>query len=132
MALFDRRLLAIAVSATALTFVSSGLRLGAQETSTSKSQSKSKTAVAKKDGTRRVPAYFGQLGLSETQRESIYKVQAKHRPTIEDLEKRLEDAHASVLKDCEKVLTPAQKTSLERLRKDAAEKRKAATKDMEK
>jgi hypothetical protein len=131
MFLFDRRLVAIAVSASALTVLSSGFRLGAQETSTSRLQ-KAKTAATKKDPTHRVPSYFGQLGLSDTQRESIYKVQAKHQPKIDDLEKQLEDARASLIRDCEKVLTTPQKTALEKLRRDAAQKRKAAAKEMEK
>ncbi len=133
MLLFDRRLIAVAVSAATITLLSSGLHLGAQETSSSRSQA-AKPSASKKgsDPTRRVPRYFGDLGLSEQQRESIYRVQAKHQPKIDDLEKQLENARALLIKDCEKVLTPAQKTALERRRRDAAEKRKATAKDMEK
>jgi len=128
---FDRRFVAIAVSAAALTFISTSFPLGAQ-TSTSKSQATKPSASQKADSTRRVPRYFGDLGLSDAQRESIYKVQAKHQPKIDDLEQQLEDARAALIKDCEKVLTPAQKTALERRRREAAAKRKAATKEMEK
>ena len=102
---FDRRFIAIGVSALAMTLFSSAFPLGAQ-TSTSKSQATKPSASKKADATHRVPRYFGDLGLSDAQRESIYKVQARHQPKIDDLEKQLEEARAALMKDCEKVLTP--------------------------
>jgi hypothetical protein len=131
MNLFDRRLIAIGVSAAAMTLLSTGLYVRAQESGTSRTQAKS-SAAKKADSSRRVPRYFGDLGLSDTQRERIYRIQARHQPKIDDLEKQLEDARAALIKDCEKELTASQKTALERRRKEASDKRKAAAKEMEK
>ena len=72
-----RRLVAVAVSAGAMTLLFSGLPLGAQEPKVPPSETKTKPAPAKRsfDSARRVPVYFGQLGLTDEQRESIYKIQ---------------------------------------------------------
>jgi Spy/CpxP family protein refolding chaperone len=124
---FVRRSLAVAVSAAALTMiVSSNLPLGAQEPrSGSQADSKTKAKGAKKafDPARRVPAYFGQLGLSDEQRESIYKVQGKHMPKIDALEKQIEQVRGEMLRECEAVLTPEQKKLLEQRRAAGAESR---------
>ncbi len=66
-----RRLVAVAVIAGAMTLLFSGLPLGAQEPKVPPSETKTKPAPAKRsfDSARRVPAYFGQLGLTDEQRE---------------------------------------------------------------
>jgi Spy/CpxP family protein refolding chaperone len=120
-----RRCLAVAVSAAALTILFSGLPLGAQEPNAPKIDAKSKAKVGKKtfDSTRRVPAYYAQLGLSDSQRESIYKIQGKLSPRIDALEKQIEALREQMSKECEAVLTPAQKKMLEQRRAAAAETR---------
>ncbi len=75
---------------------------------------------------RRVPRYFGQIGLTPEQRESIYKIQGKHEAKINALEKQIADARAEMLKECESVLTDTQKQLLEQRRKAAGAKGKAA------
>ncbi len=74
----------------------------------------------------RVPPYFGQIGLSDEQREKIYKIQDKHAPAIDKLEAELKKARETELKDCEGVLTDAQKKELESKRKAGASKAKKA------
>lgn len=64
------------------------------------------------DPTRRVPNHFGQLGLSDEQRESIYKIQAQHMPKIDALEKQINELRAQMVKECETVLTATQKQML--------------------
>jgi hypothetical protein len=124
---FLRRFVAVAVSAGALTMMlASDLSLGAQEPrGGSQTDSKTKTKSSKKgfDPARRVPMYFGQLGLSEEQRESIYKVQSKHMPRIEALEKQIETLRGQMMKECETVLTSAQKKMLDQRRAAGAESR---------
>ncbi len=64
------------------------------------------------DPSRRVPNHFGQLGLSDEQRESIYKIQAQHMPKIDALEKQIDELRAQMVKECETVLTSTQKQML--------------------
>jgi hypothetical protein len=73
----------------------------------------------KSDPRRRLYPYFGQLGLTDEQRESIYQIRAKHAQKIEALEKQLEDARSQAMTEAERVLTPSQKKLLEDRRKAA-------------
>ena len=87
------------------------------------SASKPAAAPAKKrqDPSRRVPPYFGQIGLTTEQRASIYSVQAKRNEKIDALEKQIAAEKAEMLADCEGVLNETQKKLLDNLRKAAAE-----------
>ena len=126
-----RRFVAVAVSAAALMMIlSSNLPLGAQEPrggSQTDSPTKAKTYKKAFDRATRVPMYFGQLGLTEDQRASIYKVQGKHMPKIEALEKQIEEVRGQMMKECEAVLTPAQKQLLEQRRAAGVESRARKT-----
>ncbi len=125
-----RRSVAVALSATALTILSGSLPLGAQEPGQGKADAKAKANTKRaNDPSRRVPSYFGQVGLTEAQRESIYRIQAKHQTKIDELEKQLDELRAESLRECEAVLTPAQKKALAERRaraSDARAKRAAA------
>ncbi len=119
-----RRLAAVLASAATMMILSGSLPLIAQETGNAQVQTKAKKAGKRAvDPTRRVPDYFGQLGLSDTQRESIYKIRAKHQPKIDALEKQLEELRGQMVKECETLLTDAQKKLLEERRAGAAESR---------
>jgi hypothetical protein len=123
-----RRLVAVAVSAGAMTLLFNSLPLDAQEPKAPASETKPKLAPAKRsfDPARRVPAYFGQLGLSDEQRESIYKIQATHMPKIEALEKQIAEIRAQNLTECEGILSASQKQLLEQKRENGG--RSAASK----
>jgi hypothetical protein len=123
MSLLIRRFMTVAVSATALMVLCGGLPLIAQESSASKTESKTKTIKRTSDPSRRVPRYFGQLGLTADQKESIYQIQGKHMPKIEALEKQIEDLRAQMILDCEATLTAAQKQLLEQRRSGVSETR---------
>jgi hypothetical protein len=75
----------------------------------------------KQDRSHRVPDYFGQIGLTEQQRSSIYGFQAKRYEKIEALEKQIAAEKAEMLADCEGVLNETPKKLLENLRRAAAE-----------
>jgi hypothetical protein len=75
------------------------------------------------DPARRVPDFFGQIGLSLEQRERIYKVREGHFQKIHALEKQLADARAAMLAECEDVLSPIQKELLSARRKAAQDRR---------
>jgi Spy/CpxP family protein refolding chaperone len=94
-------------------------------------KAKSKPA-AKGDPARRVPDYFGQIGLTAEQRESIYKIQGTHQARIDELEKEIDDIRAKSLSECEAVLTDTQKQMLEQRRKDAAAKKKGSAEKKDK
>jgi Spy/CpxP family protein refolding chaperone len=118
-----RRTIAVAMSATALTIVAGGLPLSAQESGKAKPEVKARTAKRAYDPSRRVPNHFGQLGLTEEQREAIYGIQAKHQEKIDELERQLDELRAQSLHECEGVLTATQKKSLADRRARASEAR---------
>ena len=87
-------------------------------------------AVKKKhDVARRVPAYFGQIGLTTEQRANIYGIQGKRFEKIEALEQQIAAEKAEMLAQCEATLTETQKKLLDNLRRAAAEP--AATKTVD-
>lgn len=78
---------------------------------------------------RRVPQYFGQVGLSDEQREKIYGVRERYAVQQAKLEQELADLQDKVMRECEAVLTPAQRTELTKLRGEAKAKAKAKSKN---
>jgi hypothetical protein len=117
-----RRGTAVVLSAAVIAMLSGGLPLIAQEAGkTQVDATAKKTAKRAFDPTRRVPDYFAQLGLSAVQKESIYKIRAKHQPQIDAAEKQLQELRAQAIKDCESVLTDAQRRMLAERRAAAAE-----------
>ncbi len=76
---------------------------------------------------RRVPPYFAQIGLTPDQREQIYSIKEKHLTKIEELRLQIEAAEATMMTECENVLTDAQKKLLDQ-RRAAAGRGRAASK----
>lgn len=72
----------------------------------------------------RVPAYYGQVGLSDEQREKIYSIQASYNEKIAALKKQIDSLTQQRDTEVEGVLTETQKKQLDELR--AAAKKKAA------
>jgi hypothetical protein len=93
--------------------------LEAQEPASSKSAAP--VPKKKQDPSRRVPSYFGQIGLTTEQRASIYGFQARRIEKIDALEKQVAAEKAGMLADCEGVLNETQKKLLDNLRQAAAE-----------
>ncbi len=65
---------------------------------------------------RRVPPFFGQIGLIPQQREQIYTIRGEYDQKIADLERQLDELKVREILSCEGVLTPAQKQLLDHLR----------------
>lgn len=61
---------------------------------------------------RRVPAYFGQVGLTTQQREAIYTIRGKYASRQSELKRQLEQLQLQELTECESVLNPAQRAQL--------------------
>lgn len=89
-------------------------------------QKTSKSPKAKKPRGR-LPNYYGQIGISEKQRETIYAIQTEYRPRIKQLAQQLEALRQQRDKEIHAVLTDEQKQRLaERL--EEAEQRRARDK----
>lgn len=66
----------------------------------------------------RLPNYYGQLGLTEVQRQRIYALQLDYGKKIDELEAQLAALRAKRDQDCEAVLSEGQRTKLAEIRKD--------------
>jgi hypothetical protein len=97
------------------------LPLEAQDTSPSRTAGNPSASPSKRayDPSRRVPDYFGQINLTVEQKETIYKIRAKHQQKIDALKQQISDLQAQSLHECEAVLTDIQKQQLESRRKAA-------------
>ena len=73
----------------------------------------------------RVPRYFGQLGLSREQRQEIYRIQAKYRSQIAELQAQIAALRKAERQEIEGVLTEGQKARLEEIIRDRAGRRAA-------
>jgi len=114
-------------SSLAVVLVMGSLSLGAQESASPKPAEKSSAPAGKQTSALKgqVPRFFGQVGLTDDQRQSIYQIQAKHKSKIDELEKELAALQAQVLSECEAVLSDAQKQVLEQHRNAAEAAKKA-------
>ena len=81
----------------------------------------------------RLPANYGKIGLSDAQRKSIYEICGRHGKEIDELEKKIAELKMKEVAECEAILNPNQRQSLQDLKaeakKKAASKKKDATKD---
>jgi Spy/CpxP family protein refolding chaperone len=79
----------------------------------------------------RLPQYYGQIGLSDKQRQQIYDVQANYKKQIDELQKQIDALKAKEDAEVVAVLTPEQKKNLDELlaaAKKAAEERRSKSK----
>ncbi|MDB5350791.1 MAG: hypothetical protein JWN86_2038 [Planctomycetota bacterium] len=81
---------------------------------------------------RRVPANFSKVGLTDEQREKIYEIRAKHQDEISSLKAKIDDLQAKELAECESVLLDSQKKVLADLRATSKQSKKAGAAEKEK
>jgi len=62
-----------------------------------------------------LPQNWSKLGLSDKQKQDIYRVQNDFNTKMDALRKQLDDLKAAERKELEKVLTPAQKERLKEI-----------------
>jgi hypothetical protein len=116
---------AVGVSLGAALVLTTGL-VWAQEPATSQSSKVgAPSARRNSDPTRRVPDFFGQIGLTPVQRETIYKIRGTHQARIDELEKQVVEIQAQMLVECEGVLTDTQRQLLTQRRAAAGARVKA-------
>jgi hypothetical protein len=62
-----------------------------------------------------LPRDFKKLGLTDKQTQEIYKIEAKYKDKIADLQQQIDDLKAAERKDVDAVLTDDQKARLKEL-----------------
>jgi TolA-binding protein len=80
-----------------------------------------------KDARGPLPAHYGKLGLSDEQKDGMYKVHDEYKSQIDELSAQIKKLQADRDAKLQEKLTPTQKTRLQELRDEAA-KKAAATK----
>ena len=77
-----------------------------------------------KDGTSKgrgqLPTYWGQLGLTDLQKQNVYKIQGKHNEESDKLELQIKEMKVKMVEERGKILTPEQKSRLEDILKAKA------------
>lgn len=117
-----------------VTFLLSSAHAQTQEKASSKSSSgvdfsrKASDVSKNAKNFRRVPQYFGQVGISDQQRETIYAIREKYAIRQAQLEEELAGIQDKILIECEAVLTPEQRNTLIRLKGEAKAKASSRTK----
>lgn len=76
----------------------------------------------------RLPMYYAKV-VDEKQRQKIYDIQRKYHPQIAELQRQLEKLIAQRDAEIEGVLTPEQKAELDKIRAEAASRRKSNADD---
>ena len=89
-----------------------------------KAEKSSSPSRKKKTFRRRVPNYYGQIGLAKKQREKIYEIQEGYFNEISALQEKIEELEQKRDTEVYGVLSDAQKKIVGRLREAAAKKRK--------
>lgn len=90
-----------------------------------KAEKASSPSKKKKTFRRRVPNYYGQVGISKKQREKIYEIQKEYFNEITALEEKIEELKEKRNGEMYDVLDDSQKKKLDNLREAAAKKRKS-------
>lgn len=93
---------------------------------TSKPAKSAASKTEERESTRRkpLPAYYGQIGVNDEQRQQLYSIQDSYEVKLEKLREELKALIAERDAKLEAVLTPGQKSRLKELREAA--RRKAA------
>jgi hypothetical protein len=80
---------------------------------------------------RRLPAYYNRLGLSQEQRNQLYKLRGKYETEIQRLQEKINELRDEERAAYENVLTPDQLARLRQILVGADRKKGAGAKDAE-
>jgi hypothetical protein len=80
---------------------------------------------------RRLPAYYNRLGLSQEQRNQLYKIRGKYDTEIQRLQEKINELRDEERAAYENVLTPDQLARLRQILVGADRKKGAGAKDTE-
>jgi TolA-binding protein len=120
-----RRMLPFAVvtsAVLALVAVNNGYT---QEDAATSEDNQAQNEDARRPARGRLPNHYGDLGLSDEQKEKIYDIQRSYRARLVELQQQIEDLQQQQTLEIQETLTPAQKEALVKALKDAAERRAA-------
>lgn len=67
-----------------------------------------------------LPTYWGQLGLSDEQKQKVYKVQSKYRDELDKLDLKVKEIREKMKREQYEVLSPDQQKRLEEVIKAKA------------
>src|SRR5262245_40015331 len=70
--------------------------------------------------TGKLPTHWPKLGLTDEQKQKVYKIQSEYGDKIAALEKQVKDLKSHEKSDMEKILTEGQKTRLKEILLDKA------------
>ena len=76
----------------------------------------------------RLPNFYGQIGLSDEQRDKVYGIQQQYRDQIRDLQQKLNELKDKQTAEIDAVLTPDQLKKVEELKASSARKREDSKK----
>lgn len=93
--------------------VASGGLMGQEPKKDDPKPAKKDDAGAKVKGT--LPPNWGKIGLTDEQKQEVYKVQAKYNGEIEKLEGKIKELKSAREKDMKAVLTAEQKKALQEI-----------------
>jgi Spy/CpxP family protein refolding chaperone len=97
----------------AVGIVSAEFSLGQEKKDDPKATKKDDSKEGKLKG--QLPQNWGKLGLTDDQKQQVYKAQAKYRGEIEKLEAKIAELKGEQRKEMEKVLTAEQKKRLQEI-----------------
>jgi hypothetical protein len=81
----------------------------------------------KSSSARRVPPYFGQVGITPQQREAIYTIRAKYAERLVQLKQEMAGLQTKEMAECEAVLNDQQRAALAEKRAASGRNRAAAS-----
>lgn len=110
---------------------SSTLTAQKKDSKTAKTNAQTTKSTAKKSKGR-VPPHYGKLNLTKEQKDKIYQIQGNYKSQIDSLKKQLAELNSKRKAECKTVLTPEQKSKLEKFQSEAASKRAARNKTAKK
>ena len=110
--------LALMLSVTGVTGQEKAAKKDDKKEDVKKDEAKKEVVVPKGRG--QLPTYWAQLGLTDLQKQSVYKIQGKYNEESDKLELQIKEIKTKMAEERSKVLTPEQKTRLEDILKAKA------------
>ena len=93
-----------------------GQEKGTKKEDTKKEDTK-KEPTTKTKAKGQLPQNWGQLGLTDEQKQAVYRLQGKHNEEIDALEEKIKEIKTTISEERLKILTAEQKKRLEQILK---------------
>ncbi len=116
-----KKLTGFFVCVCCLVLINTPPQITAQSAADKADSSASKTE-AKKTRRRPLPAYYGKIGISDEQRETLNKIRDEYSAKIEPLRDQIRQLIQERDAKMEEILTPGQKLRMKELREEARQR----------